>query len=65
MRSLMKALVRLRIAEGWHAWVAPDRRTYWARFAPDTPAPVSLLQVLDPEPGELAVLDEVLREKVS
>jgi hypothetical protein len=72
MRSLIKALVRLRLAEGWEAWVAPGGQTLWARIRlpgqdlpwhPETRGQV--LQTIVPMPSELDVLDEVLREKVS
>jgi len=71
MQALMKALVRLRIAEGWEAWVAPGGKTLWAHTSPPFLDKVPLwaqgnvLHTIEPLDGELDVLDEVLREKVS
>lgn len=64
---LSKAVIRRRLAEGWHAWVAPGGRTLWARLSDrglGFGAPTLRLEREEMAPDELEVLDEVLQEDV-
>lgn len=65
-RRAWKGVVRCRLREGWEAWTHLTG-THWARilFGPDRGSrPRSeRLQIQVMSAGELAVLDEVLREK--
>lgn len=52
--------VRARLRRGWEAWVAPGGVTLWARMVDDG----HRMETTDVGLDEMAVLDEVLREKV-